>query len=159
MITAFKDQTEGSISMLPSVPGAYVLHLHMAEARAVSIGRLGVFAFPAGWHLYVGSAHGPGGLRGRLRHHLAPLVRPHWHVDYLRAVAPCNEVWYAADDAARECVWAAALAQLAGARIIAPRFGASDCGCTGHLISFAQPPSITLFAAQGAPAHFSPSIP
>lgn len=136
------------LSRLPAVSGAYVLVLHLAEPRGVAIGRLGAFAFPAGWHLYVGSAHGPGGLRGRLRHHLAPVARPHWHVDYLRAVAPCVAVWYGVGAAPSECTWAAALAQMSGARIVAPRFGASDCSCAGHLVSFALEPLIQEFAVR-----------
>ncbi len=146
MKTTTQLQETDQLSRLPADSGTYVLVLHLAEARAVTVGRLGEFAFPAGWHLYVGSAHGPGGLRGRLRHHLAPVARPHWHIDYLRAIAPCVAVWYAARATPFECAWAAALAALPGARIVAPRFGASDCGCGGHLVSFAREPRMQEFA-------------
>lgn len=151
------DSAHGSeasaIGALAAKPGAYVLVLRLAEPRTVTIGRLGAFTFAAGFHLYVGSAHGPGGLRGRLRHHLTPVTRPHWHVDYLRAVAPCVELWYAPGGDHCECVWAAALAALPGARSVAPRFGASDCGCAGHLVSFIAPPAMGQFARRaGAPA-------
>ncbi len=135
-------KTEGGIATLPSVSGTYILVLHLAEPRVVTIGRFGVFEFAAGRHLYVGSAHGPGGLRGRLRHHLAPVARLHWHVDYLRAVAPLDEVWYTLSAERLECKWAAALASLPGARSGPPHFGASDCGCAGHLVQFRQKPSM-----------------
>lgn len=144
---------------LPTTPGSYVLLLHAAKPISIAIGRLGAFTFPPGHHLYVGSAHGPGGLRGRLRHHLAAVSRPHWHIDYLRAVAPCVEVWFAPESERCECTWAAALAALPDASIVAPRFGASDCGCAGHLVSFVAPPSPALFARRaGAPALQTISI-
>ncbi len=147
-------RSEASASgSLTDLPGCYVLLLHLVEAQPIQIGRLGLIEFPAGCHLYVGSAHGPGGLRGRLCHHLNPVTRPHWHVDYLRTVAPCMAVWYATGESANECAWAAALAQMPGAAIIAPRFGASDCGCAGHLLAFVQPPDASQWAVRAGIEH------
>lgn len=118
-----------------------MLGLRLLAPARLTVGRLGPFAFPAGWYAYVGSACGPGGLRGRLAHHLGPLRRPHWHIDYLRAVAPVETIWLSAGDAAQEHAWAASLAQMPGAAIVAPRFGASDCRCPAHLFHFAAPPA------------------
>ncbi|MCK6579853.1 MAG: GIY-YIG nuclease family protein [Anaerolineae bacterium] len=91
----------------------------------------------------MGSAFGPGGLRGRLAHHLAPVRKPHWHIDYLRQAATCREVWSVAGEASREHAWAAALLATPGASTPAPRFGASDCACPTHLIHFAVKPDLT----------------
>ncbi|MFW5691835.1 MAG: GIY-YIG nuclease family protein [Chloroflexota bacterium] len=114
--------------------GTYVLILNLPESQSVTAGRLGTFDFTAGWYAYVGSAFGPGGLRGRLRHHLAPVKKPHWHVDYLRAVAPVREVWALASTDVYEHVWATVFGKYPGAAIAVPRFGASDCRCAAHLI-------------------------
>ena len=59
-------------------------------ACTVRIGALGPVRFPAGWHIYIGSALGSGGL-ARLSRHIA-LSRakdrtPKWHVDYLSTAA------------------------------------------------------------------------
>jgi len=117
--------------------GTYVLALRLAKAQPVSIGRRGQIEFPAGWYLYVGSALGPGGLPARLARHrrrLGPAKRPHWHVDYLRQQALWGGAWACASAQRQECVWAAELRRLPEARVIAPRFGASDCRCPTHLV-------------------------
>ncbi len=132
----------------PADAGSYVLLLHLDRPQGIPVGRLGCCTFAAGWQLYVGSARGPGGLRARLRHHLTPVTRPHWHVDFLRAAAPCVAVWYAAGAARCECAWAAVLASLPGAALPLPRFGASDCRCPAHLYAFAACPDPDEFAAR-----------
>jgi Uri superfamily endonuclease len=135
--------------MKSSIMGTYVLALWLERACRIPVGRLGEFAFPAGWVLYVGSALGPGGLAARLGRHrrrFASGKRPHWHVDYVREHAVWGGAWarraggrLEGDGARRngerlECDWAAALGQRPGARIVVPGFGASDCRCPGHLV-------------------------
>jgi Uri superfamily endonuclease len=78
--------------MFPPDTGTYILILHLSVPARLRIGRLGVLDFPAGHHAYVGSAFGSGGLRGRLKHHLFPAAKPHWHIDYLRRSATIREV-------------------------------------------------------------------
>ncbi|MBL8134433.1 MAG: GIY-YIG nuclease family protein [Anaerolineae bacterium] len=128
---------------LTRAAGTYVLLLSLPQTTPLVIGRLGAFDFPAGWYTYVGSAFGPGGLRGRLSHHLAPVTKPHWHIDHLRQAAICREVWFTADEISREHDWATALRTSPGASMPAPRFGASDCACPTHLIHFADKPDLT----------------
>jgi Uri superfamily endonuclease len=70
--------------MLPVAPGSYILILRADQAATISVGRLGDVPIVPGWYLYTGSALGTGGLHGRVRHHLRPVTRPHWHIDYLR---------------------------------------------------------------------------
>ncbi|HOG46268.1 MAG TPA: GIY-YIG nuclease family protein [Anaerolineae bacterium] len=122
-------------------PGTYVLILHLAGGEVIRVGSLGSYAFPAGFYAYVGSACGPGGLAGRLRHHIAGGARPHWHVDHLRRAARLAEVWFIAQSLRREHGWAALLGRLPDATAPAARFGASDCACPTHLWHWLECPS------------------
>jgi Uri superfamily endonuclease len=133
-------------AMLPDRAGTYALILKLPHAAAITVGRLGRFQFPRGWYVYVGSAHGPGGLAARVSRHLRSSKPVHWHVDYLWTDARPVEVWYTVGSQKRECAWACALVGLGGASIPAPRFGASDCRCPTHLIHFAALPDVTSFA-------------
>lgn len=123
---------------LPTSRGVYVLHFFLSRAQMLVIGRAGQQRLPAGHYFYVGSAHGAGGLRARVGHHLRGDGAPHWHVDYLRAVAEVREVFYTVTDKSIECVWNQALLQLPLAFIPIPHFGATDCrsGCGAHLVGF-----------------------
>lgn len=124
--------------LLPAEPGSYALQLALPAGLCLRIGRLGAFDFPAGEYLYLGSARGPGGLRGRLGHHLRPIHRPRWHIDYLRLHAGVMGGWYSLDPGKLECAWSHALGSLPSARIPATGFGAADCasGCPAHLVLF-----------------------
>jgi Uri superfamily endonuclease len=137
---------------IPAEPGAYALLLRLAEPRRITVGRLGEFLFQPGEYIYLGSACGPGGLRGRLGRHLGPPpVHPHWHIDYLRQVAEVSTVYWASCAShltPLECLWSQALATLPGAYIPAPSFGGGDCtaGCAAHLIALSPsslPPSLS----------------
>ncbi len=130
---------------LPTDKGTYILLLRLALPAALTVGKLGAFVFSDGWYAYVGSAFGAGGLRGRLKHHLSPVARPHWHIDYLRAATPVREVWYIASETSYEHRWAATLLTLPNAALPALRFGASDCTCAAHLVHFPEKPALTVF--------------
>ena len=110
-----------------------MLIFELSERQQLAVGRLGVLLFVPAFYIYVGSAFGPGGVRGRMRHHLRPSPRPHWHVDYLKGVAKLLEVWVAYDVVKRECQWATLWGKIAGISVPFPHFGASDCGCESHL--------------------------
>ena len=125
---------------LPTLPGTYALILALDAPRSIRIGRLGDRTFDAPFSLDAGSALGPGGLAGRLAHHLRPVTRPHWHIDALRKRARITEVWTTSDARRLECAWAAAASRLRGACVV-PGFGASDCACTGHLVALPGHPS------------------
>ena len=107
--------------------GTYALVMYLKRHTAIPIGSLGPVHFQAGYYVYVGSAQG--GLEARLRYHLSPTKRYHWHIDYLLAHASLQSVWYQPGDN-QECFLACSLAdnfmQL-------PKFGSSDCRCTSHL--------------------------
>lgn len=129
--------------------GTYALLVRLDRSQLIRVGRLGEFVFPAGWYVYVGSAHGPGGLAARLTRHrrrAADGKRLRWHVDYLLERAHLVEVWSrdgrpsALSEQRLECEWARVLADAPGAEIPIPRFGSSDCRCPAHLIYFATHP-------------------
>ncbi len=105
------------------------------------IGRLGCFNLAAGYYLYVGSAFGAGGLAARLARHRQPHKRrPHWHIDYLRAVSRLYAIWSVVDPTRYECLWCRRLAAAPGLSMPMPGFGASDTGCPAHLFYLPTPP-------------------
>lgn len=120
----------------PSAKGNYILVLWLAEQQSLRVGKLGEFAFQAGYYLYVGSAWGVGGLAARLKHHLKP-QKLHWHIDYLRSVAQLQEIWFTLEEQNsewdNECRWAAELAGLSQLSRPYRGFGSSDCRCVAHL--------------------------
>lgn len=159
----------GRQGVWPNNPGTYALVLRLASLVHVQVGRLGAFALPAGWYVYVGSALGPGGLRGRLSRHFRQEKTLRWHIDYVLAQAstqsidsqyetdsherfhrrmPIAQVWYVESPVRWECVWAREVAALPGARVAVPGFGASDCGCACHLFGFEAFPPFETFARQ-----------
>jgi len=125
---------------LPALPGTYALLLYLPRATHLQIGKLGAFDFPRGYYVYVGSARGAGGIRARVARHWRATKKFHWHIDYVRAFAKLIRVWHSTDSRDDECLEAARL-QAKGGRIIAPRFGASDCDCATHLWYFPRPPN------------------
>ncbi len=130
--------------VLDSTPGTYALLLALQAPAELQIGRLGRIRFDSPFYLYFGSAFGPGGLKARIRHHLQPARRVHWHIDYLRHKADILGVWYSPDRARLECTWAnAALAH----RSVSPvsRFGSSDCRCQSHLLAANRLPTLSNF--------------
>lgn len=125
--------------------GTYILLLHLPLNTPLQIGKLGQFNFPAGFYTYVGSAFGSGGLAGRLKHHLSPVKKAHWHIDYFRTAAQVIEVWLSTNTVHREHEWADLLLAIPGASVLVDKFGASDCQCDSHLIYFELKPDIEDF--------------
>lgn len=136
-----------------SETGNYVLLLHLPTDEILTIGKLGTFEFPAGWYTYVGSAFGPGGLAGRLKHHLRPVERPHWHIDYLRQAAELREIWFSPGLESYEQDWADLLLAIPGATVLIEGFGASDSDRDTHLFYFDVRPSLEDFTV-GVRARF-----
>lgn len=121
--------------------------LQLESARKIRVGRLGSFDCPRGFYVYVGSAFGPGGLAARLRRHLRPVKRLHWHIDYLRRCSACDQIWFSLSEQRLEHPWAAVLAGLPDALMPIPKFGATDCSCAAHLYFFRRRPRLGEFAA------------
>lgn len=119
--------------------GTYCL-IFRNPACSVRVGALGEVFFEAGFHIYVGSALGGGGLK-RLDRHLAlaetPDRHPKWHIDYLLTDPrfPLKSALYAVDPERWECRIASAL-ETEGTS----GFGCSDCHCRSHLFHRASDP-------------------
>lgn len=107
---------------------------------SIEVGRLGRCEFAHGWHVYVGSALGPGGLKRACRHARLAHNRdrpPTWHVDYL-LLSPhfsLRAIYCAPTGDPVECAVARGLGGLS-----VPGFGCSDCRCSSHLFSRSRDP-------------------
>jgi Uri superfamily endonuclease len=125
-----------TLSDLPATPGSYALLLKVDAPLLLDMPRQGKVTLAAGQYAYVGSAHGPGGLRARVGRHLRAAKPLHWHIDYLTAAAPVVHVVAVASTARLECSWVKRLLALSEASAPAPAFGSSDCrsGCPAHLV-------------------------
>jgi Uri superfamily endonuclease len=128
--------TDMNSAIWPAEPGTYALLVDVADALGLTVGMLGAIRLPSGRYAYVGSAHGPGGLNGRLARHMRRDRRRHWHIDYLTDAAVVSYVYFLARIERLECLWSQRLLGLNGATAPAPGFGSSDCrtGCLAHLI-------------------------
>ena len=73
----------GSIDEAPSLPGAYVIAIELADPVAVTLLGQAAIELPAGRYLYCGSAKGPGGLKARLSRHFRRGKSVRWHIDQL----------------------------------------------------------------------------
>ena len=137
---------------LPEDKGTYILLVSLNQAKRLEIGRLGAFDLVPGFYAYVGSAHGAGGLRARIQHHLESTAEPHWHMDYLLRWAVPVEVWYAIADRKLEQDWAEFLEQSPMFRAPIPRFGSSDYrrSRTTHLFFSKRRPTFSWFRQQMA---------
>jgi Uri superfamily endonuclease len=104
------------------------------------VGGLGDVRFRKGWHVYIGSARGPGGFARVTRHLRLSRERdraPRWHVDYL-LLSPSFTLMHIAcgpGDRDLEC----SLAQAFGGESV-PSFGSGDCTCRSHLFHRAADP-------------------
>ena len=137
-------------------PGTYALWFRIDDAAEIAVGRRHRLRLEPGWAVYVGSAFGPGGTAARLAHHRRPVLRPHWHIDYLRAHAILEATWISHDPIHRECLWATVLGMDLGGASPPFRFGASDCHCPSHCFRFAERRSLAEFSAalqRRCPAH------
>jgi Uri superfamily endonuclease len=129
-----------------NLTGTYILLLHLPVDTTLTVGKLGVVDFPAGWYTYIGSAFGAGGLVSRIRHHLQASEKPHWHIDYLRQEAILQEIWLSPDTERREHEWVDLMLEIPGATVLVDGFGASDSSQETHLLYFDLEPSLEDFA-------------
>ena len=116
---------------LPDTKGIYLLELELPASRYIEAGKRGSILFKKGIYIYVGSAYGPGGLRGRLGHHLRPAPKPHWHIDYLKQHAPVKKI--TVFEVHKEYEHEMALKLSKEFDVPLPGFGSSGCGCPAHL--------------------------
>jgi Uri superfamily endonuclease len=132
----------------------YVVAAWVSRRETIVVGALGPLTFARGWHAYVGSArHGRDARVARHKRAAKPL---RWQADYLFGRHPATQAWLL-DTPLGECELAARLCaagspavtvfegaadprpETAGVVVrVGARFGASDCGCAGHLLYAAR---------------------
>lgn len=116
--------------------GVYMVVLYMEENKTLLIGSKGLFHFPKGYYVYVGSANH--NLGKRLDRHQRKRKNFHWHIDYLRDSASFIAALPIRTTAMVEHELATAVSAVADWTI--PGFGASDCGCETHLFGMHSDP-------------------
>jgi len=132
----------------PEDAGVYVFLFDLPISVTVRVGALGPASFPTERYAYVGSARR--GLAARLARHTRRRKPRRWHLDYLSRVAvPVGAIAWSWR-CRRECRLAEALAATGLGHQAIPRFGASDCGCAGHLFVLSEraPESVAKRLAQ-----------
>jgi Uri superfamily endonuclease len=124
--------------------GIYALIMSLRAKRSISIGQLGGFTFAPGWYVYLGSAHGGGGIKARTDRHRrsGPTKKKRWNIDYFRQFAPLSEIWFSHQPRLLEHDWAWSVFKMKGAEIPAWGFGAHDCRgrCWSHFFYFIHRP-------------------
>ena len=131
-------------------PGVYHLVIHLAKRTTLRVGRLGQFAFPAGYYVYTGSA--TNGLEARLARHRRRRKKLHWHIDYLLRRAELVDVVAIPSERGIECERNRRVLRMEGAEVVAPGFGSSDCRCPAHLVRFHSPPAFASPPTRGTRA-------
>ena len=117
---------------IPSVAGAYLLLVRLAQPLAHGIATLPATTLPAGLYAYCGSAYGPGGLRARVNRHMRKSKAEHWHVDRLTGAG--DVVAVALRAGGRECDLVEVMLA-ANSTVPIRGFGAADCRrCPAHLL-------------------------
>jgi len=113
----------------------------------IQVGALGEMAFRSGWHIYIGSALGSGGLK-RLGRHITLASsndkQPKWHIDYL-LTSPCFTLVFAVYAVTADRFECRLAGELNAGGI--PKFGCSDCSCTSHLFYRQDDPKQEILAA------------
>ncbi|OYT61200.1 MAG: hypothetical protein B6U69_04025 [Thermofilum sp. ex4484_15] len=68
---------------LPKFKGVYVLLMEVKSETVKRVGSLGSIRLVKGIYVYIGSARGPGGIRGRVSRYLKGPRKLRWHIDYI----------------------------------------------------------------------------
>ena len=136
-------------------PGTYAIIVRCMDEEKIAVGRLGDCRFESGYHVYVGSAFGSGGVRARVMRHRRNQKALHWHIDYLTSRMPVTGAWYSHDLEPREHLWARVMSGLSSSQCL-KGFGSSDCDCFSHLFHFLAQPRMPVFREalmRAAPEH------
>jgi Uri superfamily endonuclease len=125
---------------IPSKKGNYILVFRLEERTRQNTPRFNDVILDPGYYLYCGSAHGYGGLNGRVMRNLTRSSRKFWHIDFLKECLHPIEVWYQDSSEKNECSFCQFLHNQMGGEIPIKGFGSSDCKkkCESHLVKFHQ---------------------
>jgi len=118
-----------------------VILAELYEATDMLVGTRRKYFFQKGYYAYVGSALS--GLEPRIRRHLSPEKKRHWHIDYLVEKAKIKNIIYAETGERKECHLATLLSQKLTA---VDGFGCSDCRCRSHLFFCSEWQALESFA-------------
>ncbi|MCJ7577722.1 MAG: GIY-YIG nuclease family protein [candidate division Zixibacteria bacterium] len=124
--------------------GIYQLRIHLPKNALIVIGKKGRWRFPKGYYVYTGSARN--GLEKRVERHLKKNKKHFWHIDYLLDFASIKEIFFFTNGKFDECALNLKMLEKPEAKIIMPKFGASDCGCPAHLVFFEKMPKSRMSA-------------
>ena len=105
----------------PTLPGAYVLIIELAEPIEVTLRGKPKTILQGGRYLYCGSAKGSGGIRARLSRHMRPDKMIHWHVDLLTDAGRVTGAWTFPGRDECELVWRACRTYLPQSAVSAAR--------------------------------------
>jgi len=76
------------------------------------------------------------GFHKRLPRYRQGIERAFWHIDYLLKEAELIDIICIEAEEKIECEIAKAISHICGMRVVAEKFGASDCKCRTHLFYF-----------------------
>ena len=122
-----------TVDSTPTEKGSYILLIFQNSPITLNHRKLGQHILPAGYYLYAGSANGGGGIRARVKRHLSPTKKIHWHIDYLTTHgAEISCLCFPSDN---ECRLITTLSKSETCIPPIPGFGSSDCKtCSSHLL-------------------------
>ena len=117
--------------------GAYCLIIKLDNDRKIRVGKLGIFDFPEGYYVYVGSAMK--NLKQRIARHLSSNKKFRWHIDYFLEKAHIKKLLIFPSEKKLESkiskVFEKEVKKGIGS-IIAPKFGSTDTKDKTHLFYF-----------------------
>ena len=125
---------------IPSKKGNYILVFCLEDRTRQNMRRFNDVTLAPGYYLYCGSAHGNGGLKGRIMRHLTRSFKKFWHIDFLKECLHSIEIWYQISLEKNECSFCQFLYNQVGGEIPIKGFRSSDCKnkCESHLVRFQQ---------------------
>ena len=130
------DKSEQKI-LIPGCSGTYLLFLTVNNDFQTKIGSLGIMEFKSGIYVYIGSALGSGGLRGRINRHLSDEKKIFWHIDYFLKdsnVLVSALAWIESSEKLECQIINSIMNNESNMLILIPKFGSSDSKCKSHLI-------------------------
>ena len=116
--------------------GIYSLLIHLSKGKNIKVGKLGIFHFPEGYYIYVGSAMN--GIEQRVTRHKRKEKKKRWHIDYLLEEAEVIDVFIKGNVKRKEECKTVNEWIKKGGKILVKGFGSSDCKCETHLLYFGK---------------------
>ncbi len=119
--------------------GSYMILFKINNDQDIDTGSLGRVRFKRGYYIYTGSAMK--NLCSRIERHKRKLKNKFWHIDYLTGHGQYINAFAIRTSERIECQIADKMHEICEWTIA--NFGASDCGCKGHLFGFNDNPILS----------------